>query len=249
MLLALVFPGPLPELSVNLAIFDVDGTLTATSDVDSECFVQAIGEVLGIRQLDTDWSHYQICSERFGAAPDDATLCGVRDQFIELLRDRMLIAPERYEEVPGAASALYRLRNERDWAIAIASGAWPGSARIKLQSAGISPAGFASVFADESITREGIIQLAISRALARYQQARFERIVSIGDAVWDVRAARSLGLPFVGIGDGSGRNRLFDEGASHVISNFVDFDRLLKCLDEATVPNQSLSLDFSDQRS
>jgi len=243
---------------VNLAIFDVDGTLTATSDVDSECFVQAIGEVLGIRQLDTDWSHYhhstdpgiihQICREQFGAAPDDATLCAVRDQFIELLRDRMQIAPERYEEVPGAASALYRLRNERDWAIAIASGAWRGSAWIKLQSAGISPAGFASVFADESLSREGLIQLAITRALARYQQARFEGIVSIGDAVWDVRAARSLGLPFVGIGDGSGGNRLLDEGASHVVSNFADFDGLLKCLDEATVPNQISSLDLTDRQ-
>jgi phosphoglycolate phosphatase-like HAD superfamily hydrolase len=239
------------ELPVNLAIFDVDGTLTATSDVDSECFVQAIGDVLGIRDLDTDWSHYdhstdpgifnQVFNQRFGTPPDDARLCAVRDQFIELLRDRMQLAPERYDEVPGASSALYRLKNERGWAIAIASGAWRGSARIKLQSAGISPEGFPSVFADESISREGIIQIAIARALARYQQARFERIVSLGDGVWDVRAARNLGLPFVGIGDGLLRNRLLAEGANRVIGDFLDFDKLLKCLDEAAVPSQGSS--------
>jgi len=238
---------------MNLAIFDVDGTLTATNDVDSECFVQAISDVLGIRQFDTDWSHYehstdpgilnQVFADHFGSLPDDARLCAVREQFIELLRDRMQTAPERYDEVPGAASALYRLRNELGWATAIASGAWRSSARIKLQSAGISPEGCPSVFADDSISREGIIQIAMTRALLRYRQTSFARIVSIGDAVWDVRAARNLGLPFVGIGDGVRRNRLLEEGASHVISSFVDFDGLLTCLDEATVPNQGPSLE------
>src|SRR5262249_30764230 len=154
-------------------IFDVDGTLTATNDVDSECFVQAIIDVLGIPGPDTDWSRYehatdpgifsQVFTERFGNPPDDAHLSAMRDQFIDLLRDRLQTAPDRYDEIAGAASALYRLRNERGWAIAIASGAWRGSARVKLQSAGISPEAFPSVFADEAISREGIIKLAINR--------------------------------------------------------------------------------------
>jgi phosphoglycolate phosphatase-like HAD superfamily hydrolase len=66
-------------------------------------------------------------------------------------------------------------------------------------------------------------------------------MVSIGDGAWDVLAARNLGLPFVGVGDGAARHRLLLEGASHVIGDFVDFDAFLKCLDRATVPNFAVS--------
>lgn len=234
---------------MDLAIFDVDGTLTATNDVDSECFAQAIADALGILELDTDWSHYehstdpgitaQLLLERFGGLEDPAKLSAVHDQFIELLRDRLQTSPDRYEEVPGAGAALYRLRNERGWAIAIASGAWSRSGRLKLQSAGISPEAFPSVFADEAISREAIIQLAISRSLSRYRQTGFGRIVSIGDGAWDVRAARNLDLPFVGVASGTDRDRMIENGASHVISDFIDFDGLLRCLEEARVPNQA----------
>jgi phosphoglycolate phosphatase-like HAD superfamily hydrolase len=231
---------------MNLAIFDVDGTLTTTNDVDSECFVQAIADVLGIFELDTDWAHYenstdpgittQLLQQNFSSPPDPARLSEVHDRFIELLTDRLQTAPECFEEVRGAGSALYRLRNERGWAIAIAGGAWRASARLKLQSAGISPESFPSVFADEAISRESIIQLAISRALARYKQIGFDRIVSIGDGTWDVRAARRLALPFVGIGTGPNRDKLLAEGASHVIADFTDLDDLIRCLKEARVP-------------
>ena len=232
---------------MDLAIFDVDGTLTATNDVDSECFVQAVADVFGILNLDTDWSHYehatdpgiitQILTERAGNPPDAARLSAVHDRFIELLRDRLQTAPEKYEEVPGAGAALYRLRNERGWAIAIASGAWRASARLKLQSSGISPEGFPSVFADEAISRDGIIELAISRALTRYKQAEFARVVSIGDGEWDVRAAYNLGLPFVGVANGKDGSQLHRGGVSHVIPNYSDFVEFMRCLGEARIPS------------
>jgi len=232
---------------VDLAIFDVDGTLTATNGVDSECFVQAIADVLGVVNLDTDWSRYehatdpgifsQVYKDRFGASPDDKEMSSMQQQFIELLRERLQTEPQRYEEVPGAASALYRLRNERGWAIAIASGAWKGSARLKLQSAGIGPDAFPSVFADEAISREGIIELAITRSLTRYHKTGFERVVSVGDGAWDLRAARRLNLPFVGVGTGPDRDALLEDGASHVIRDYADFEELIKCLGEATVPD------------
>jgi beta-phosphoglucomutase-like phosphatase (HAD superfamily) len=44
---------------MNLVMFDVDGTLTATNTVDTHCFVQAFKEVLNIDLIDTDWSNYK----------------------------------------------------------------------------------------------------------------------------------------------------------------------------------------------
>jgi len=231
---------------VDLVVCDLDGTLTATNQVDSECFAQAIADAAGILDLDRNWSRYecvtdpgittQILAEHFGKAPDAAQLAAVHDQFVELLKDRLVSSPESFGELPGATESLYRLRNEHGWAIAIASGTWRAAGRIKLQSAGISPEGFPSVFADDSISREGIIELAITRALERYKQPDFGRIVVMGDGVWDVRAAWKLGLPFVGVAAESNGDRLRAHGASHVIHDFIDFDGLMKCLSEAKIP-------------
>ena len=44
---------------MNLVMFDVDGTLTATTAVDHLCYVQAVTEALGIRNFDTNWTQYR----------------------------------------------------------------------------------------------------------------------------------------------------------------------------------------------
>jgi len=41
-------------LIVNLVIFDIDGTLTATNQVDTRCFAAAFLEVFGT-EISTDW--------------------------------------------------------------------------------------------------------------------------------------------------------------------------------------------------
>ena len=40
---------------MNLAIFDIDGTLTESVAVDEVCFVQAFRDVLGIGSINTNW--------------------------------------------------------------------------------------------------------------------------------------------------------------------------------------------------
>jgi hypothetical protein len=40
---------------MNLAIFDIDGTLTESVAVDEVCFVQAFRDVLGIERINTNW--------------------------------------------------------------------------------------------------------------------------------------------------------------------------------------------------
>jgi hypothetical protein len=40
----------------QLAIFDIDGTLTATNAVDDECYARAVAEMLGVAPEAIDWS-------------------------------------------------------------------------------------------------------------------------------------------------------------------------------------------------
>jgi len=44
--------------TMNLAVFDLDGTLTTTFAVDVQCFVQAFRIALNIERLNTNWTEY-----------------------------------------------------------------------------------------------------------------------------------------------------------------------------------------------
>ncbi len=60
--------------------------------------------------------------------------------------------------------------------------------------------------------------------------ASFSSIVCVGDAVWDVWAARSLGLALVGIGEGERSTRLLAEGAKYVVADYVNKGSFLELL-------------------
>ena len=48
---------------MKLVVFDIDGTLTQTNEVDSRCFEEALRIVLGIEEFDTCWENYQFVTD------------------------------------------------------------------------------------------------------------------------------------------------------------------------------------------
>ena len=231
---------------MNLAIFDIDGTLTKTDSIDDVCFVQALADSHSITGISTDWAGYShttdsgitldIFRERFSRAPEEAELLKFKSHFVRLLEDYRIKDSSLFAEIAGAASMLERLNQEPEWKVAIASGGWRDSAILKLKVAGIEANNFPAAFADDGYSREEILQSAITKAENLYQQNRFARIVSIGDGLWDVRTARNLEFPFLGIGVGDAERKLRRAGATHVIKDFEDYEKLIRCLMEAKVP-------------
>ena len=63
----------------------------------------------------------------------------------------------------------------------------------------------------------------MQRAAEWYREA-FTCIVYVGDGVWDARACRALGIPFIGIGSGVRAARLASEGAVRVFQNLSESD-------------------------
>jgi phosphoglycolate phosphatase-like HAD superfamily hydrolase len=230
---------------MKLAVFDVDGTLTNTSEVDSVCFKLALAEAHAIAEVKTwDTCHHitdsgitlQIFQELLGRAPDDEELTKLKGCFINLLREHHQRDAQHFAEITGAASLLNRLRQETDWAIAIATGCWQESARLKLKAADIHHDGIPAAFAEDSIAREEIVQTAVARASTHYQQASFEKIVSIGDGVWDVRTAANLGLAFIGVAGGERAELLRTAGAKHIVEDLHHAEAFFRLLHEAEVP-------------
>jgi phosphoglycolate phosphatase-like HAD superfamily hydrolase len=178
----------------------------------------------------------QIFAQHCGRAPTEAEIARLRRRFVELLHDAVSTRPETCREVPGAADALTRLRREPDWRIAIATGCWHNSARLKLKAAAISVDDVPLATSEDALQRPGIVAHAISRALAHYGQERFDRVVSIGDGVWDVHTARHLDLPMLGVCHDGRVERLREHGVTHVIPDFSDFQHVLQALTDARIP-------------
>lgn len=231
---------------MNLAIFDIDGTLTETNAVDEICFVQALADAHAISDINTNWIEYQdvtdsgimfqIFHERFGRPADEAELKDFISCLVNLLEAQRAADTSLFAEIPGASRALERLNRETGWAVALATGCWRASAELKLKAARIQTEHLPAAFAEHGLSREAILQTAVSHASQSYGQSRFERIVSVGDALWDVQAAANLDLPFVGVAKGDRALRLRQAGASHVLENYADYGRLLDCLRDAEVP-------------
>ncbi len=231
---------------MKLAIFDIDGTLTNTNSVDNECFVKALAEAHAITEIVQDWATYphttdsgitlHIFQERFGRNPEETELGKFKCCFVNMLSEQYRSNSSSFAEIAGASIALNRLKRESDWAVAIATGCWRESALLKLRAAKIDIDGIPAAYAEDGLSREEILRAAVSQSVEQYRVSSFEKIVSIGDGLWDVRTARRLNFTFLGIGSGESAAMLHQAGAKHVIEDFADYGQLVRFLNEAEVP-------------
>ncbi len=230
---------------MNLAIFDIDGTLTNTNHIDAQCYVRAVHAEFQVDVTGLNWADYtfvtdigitsQMFQGRFGRDPSDEEIARLQRRLVAFLEEAFAATPDAFAEIAGATAALAWLRQHPDWTIAIATGCWRASAQMKLRSAGIATTDIPAAFCEDGHSREEVVQTAHSRALTQTRLEAFDRVVSIGDGIWDITTAKRLALPFVGIGadDGSALQR---RGATHVIRDLSDLSLLLRCLEEAGIP-------------
>jgi len=233
----------------RLAIFDIDGTLTDTNGVDDDCYRTAIADALGVAPSVIDWSgaaHVTdseifrwLCTVHRRCEPSVDDVARARSQFVDRLSAQLDAAPTRFTEIRGASTMLSRIAG-RGWSIAVATGGWGPSARLKLRVAEleIEDAVFAS--ADDAHSRSDIVRLARDRAEVFYER-RFDRVVSIGDGLWDVQTAIELDVPFIGIAGHERAERLRAAGAGTVLPDYSDLAAFMTALDNATTPRSSSS--------
>ena len=126
-----------------------------------------------------------------------------------------------------------RLAHGGSHRVSLATGGWRDSARLKMASAGMCFDDHPAASADDALDRESIMMLSKQRAAEQYGES-FACTVYVGDGVWDARACRSVGIPFIGIGTGTRATRLSAEGAICVFPDFSDADMFLRSVYEIT---------------
>jgi len=220
-----------------IAVFDIDGTLTDTNTVDHECYVVAVREVLGC-EVGEDWGGVEdvtdsnILQELWKRQRSEPLPSSVEQEVIALFVDLLQVEarryPDRFRPIPGARDVFARL-DERGWRSAMATGGWRESAEFKLWSASVPFEDVPLASASDRILRADIIRHLLGSMGKGEVPA-----VYVGDRPWDVRAARALGMGFVGVGRGAAAAKLRDAGAVQVIQDLRDTELLERSLSLAT---------------
>jgi phosphoglycolate phosphatase-like HAD superfamily hydrolase len=212
--------------------------------MDDECYRSAIGEALGVPPGAIDWSgaaHVTdseifrwLCATHHRREPSTEEMSGARSRFVDRLTRMLEQDPRHCPSISGARAMLDSL-HDRGWSVAIATGGWGPSARLKLRTAELAIDDALLASADDGVSRADIVTVARLRAEAFYAR-RFDRIVSIGDGVWDVSTAVELGLPFVGIATEERADRLRRAGARTVLADYSNLDAVWGALQNAMIP-------------
>jgi phosphoglycolate phosphatase-like HAD superfamily hydrolase len=225
---------------LKLVIFDLDGTLANTMQADEECFVQALSDVFGFKNINTDWSAYrhatdsgilhELFESRLNRVPSQTEVRQFQNQFVELLK-KSTQNFDGFELIAGVEILLNELAYRKDFGVALATGGWKISAEWKLKTTKLNFQFHAAAFADDGFSREGIMEYARQQALKHYQQTQFDSVTYFGDDVWDVRASKNLGYHFVGIGSEARAERLRNAGAKIILPNYLEMDSFIQILE------------------
>ncbi len=212
-----------------LVVFDVDGTLIRGERTDWDLFAAAIREVTGIEPTAAFWRGLEeVTSEsilgellRDRAPTVAAVLTRQVATVFESLLERAILADEGLFALRAGVAEL--LRALPLGGVALATGEWREPILKKLAASGLEVGSWPMATSSERALRHEIIALAVERAGGELADA-----VYVGDGLWDLRAARLLGIPFIGTGEKA--RELAAAGARHVVEP-MDTQRFLDTLD------------------
>lgn len=192
---------------MHAVIFDIDGTLLESADVDDRLYRRAVETVLGPVRFRESLHHYDYVTDAGilaqvlldnGLPSDPDPVHEIREHFVGLVRDH-IDDNGPFREIPGARDMLGALLGAEGVAVAIATGGWGASARLKLETAEFALDGIPIVSADDAWDRVEIMRIALERL-----GAEFDSVTYYGDGPWDRAACERLGWDFVAVGPALG---------------------------------------------
>lgn len=184
-------------------IFDIDGTLVDSCDVDSDLYAEAIQCVLNSPKIRKNWGDYRHVTDSGillevlkdnGVAHSDDLIQRVKQRFVGQLSAHFKRCGP-FSEISGARWFIDSCLKSDDVAVAYATEGWQESAEMKLTTAGFPVANIPLASSNEHNERTAIMQHALSML-----GCEFDRVIYCGDAQWDKEATAELGWHFQPVG-------------------------------------------------
>ena len=127
-----------------------------------------------------------------------------------------------------------KLVKDERYLVGIATGGWRRPALTKLAFVGIATQQLIMSFADGKDCREDILQEVIDRA--KQMKVSIERIVYVGDAIWDVQTTRNMQIPLVGIRRAGDQEVLRKLGVQYIIKDYTDYEKFIHAVHHSEPP-------------
>lgn len=214
------------KIKRNLIVFDIDGTLTDTVDTHQNAFKKSL-QLIGVERFDDAFGTYKHHTDSYIAKVifEYNTHKPFDTSTLDLFEDHLYMQIDQHKiiEISGAKRMIKDIESKTNFGICFATGSLLKPAILKLDKAGIDFDPMQIVASNEMEEREEIIIKAINNARSFYQVEKFDRIISFGDGIWDLRVAQNLSLEFVGIGNNH-KEMLTENGMEKHYQDFVDLN-------------------------
>jgi phosphoglycolate phosphatase len=226
----------------KLVLFDIDGTLVLTGRAGVRAMNRACQEIIGHTDaLDgiavagrTDWVILHDALRAIGHEMDEDLFGRLRDRYVTLLRDEILLPGEGVKAImPGILELLDTLRTRPDVFLALLTGNFEQGARIKLEHFNLWHYFKCGAFGDDAADRNALVPFALERARACGLEAIGpDAVFVVGDTPNDVACARAVGAVPIGVATGSfSLSDLRASGADIVFGDLSDTPAFLRVID------------------
>jgi phosphoglycolate phosphatase len=231
----------------KLVLFDIDGTLVLTGRAGLRAMNRACEALIGERNaLDgipvagrTDWIILHDALRRIGRDLDDHLFAALRDGYVELLREEIALPGEGVKAVmPGIRALLEDLHGRPDVFLALLTGNFEETARIKLEHFDLWRYFRCGAYGGDAADRNALVPFAVERACrAGLSAIPAGDVFVIGDTPHDVACALAAGATPVGVATGTfSVEELRASGAEIVFEDLSDTAAFLGVLGVAEAP-------------
>jgi phosphoglycolate phosphatase-like HAD superfamily hydrolase len=224
-------------------VFDLDLTLIRDQRRDLALWIGAINAALGTDLgPDHDWSPYPVHTDHGllqalsrthrGRDFTAEERVGFEALVVSRLDAALVQTPDIFETIAGARALLSAVEGR---AVIATGNIHPVTVR-KLRASGLDHVRLPCSCSADGLDRAGLVR----RGLERLGWRPGDPATSFGDGTWDLRAARALGVGFVGIAaDDAHEEHLRGAGARHVVRDYTDLDSILELAERAETPGEA----------
>jgi phosphoglycolate phosphatase len=227
----------------RLILFDIDGTLVLTGGAGGRAMSRAFEDLFGIADAfrgipmagRTDTAILSDALNAHRIALTDSRITSYRDRYFHVLPGEIQNRPPnaRHGVMPGVRELLDALTRRDDVYLALLTGNYEISARMKLEYFDLWRYFACGAFGDEAPERNALFGVARERLAAHGgPMVRAERAVVVGDTPHDIAVAIAAGARSMGVATGSHSvAALRAAGADHVFEDLSDTDAVLQALE------------------
>jgi phosphoglycolate phosphatase len=227
-------------VSSTILLFDIDGTLVLTGGAGGRAMSLAFDEIFGIRDAfagipmlgRTDSWILASAADKHGIPPGSADLARFQSVYFKHLAREIDQPGSRKGIMPGIRPLLDALAARDDAYLALLTGNYEVSARLKLEHFGLWHYFRCGAFGDDAPDRNGLLPRAMSQIGAcGGPLVPASQVVIIGDTPLDVAVALAGGARSIAVATGSHSvDELKASGADVVFDTLEDTDSVLAAI-------------------